>query len=95
VAAWLYLVLFGSMLAFTAFAYLLARVRTSIAMSYTYINPVVALALGSVFSAEHFTVYELSATAIIAAGVLLLLRDRGPHRDRARPCLTGEQEEPC
>jgi drug/metabolite transporter (DMT)-like permease len=85
VAAWVYLVLFGSMLAFTAFSYLLASVRTSLAMSYTFINPIVALALGSVFGAEHFTRSELTASAIICAGVLLLLRDS---KGNANECET-------
>jgi drug/metabolite transporter (DMT)-like permease len=80
VAAWLYLVVFGSMVAFTAFAYLLAHVRTSVAMSYTFVNPIIALALGSVFGAEHFTGIELAATAVIAAGVLLLLKDHRPEQ---------------
>jgi drug/metabolite transporter (DMT)-like permease len=79
-AAWLYLVVFGSMVAFTAFAYLLAHARTSIAMSYTFVNPIVALLLGSVFGAEHFTGIELAATAVIATGVLLLLGDSRPQR---------------
>jgi drug/metabolite transporter (DMT)-like permease len=83
-AAWLYLVLFGSMLAFTAFTYLLKRKRTSVAMSYTYINPVVALVLGRAFGSEHFTFNELLATATILAGVVLLLRDGSSDRDQAK-----------
>jgi drug/metabolite transporter (DMT)-like permease len=77
IAAWLYLVLFGSLLAFTAFSYLLMNVRTSVAMSYTFVNPVVALGLGSAFGAEHFTFSELMATAIICAGILFLLGNYG------------------
>jgi drug/metabolite transporter (DMT)-like permease len=93
-AAWLYLVLFGSMLAFTAFAYLLSCVQTSVAMSYTFINPIVAVVLGWVFGAEHLTVYELSATGVIAAGVVLLLRHRGPAKSAHRPVAPAERNEP-
>jgi drug/metabolite transporter (DMT)-like permease len=75
-AAWSYLVVFGSMLAFTAFSYLMMHVRTSLAMSYTFVNPLVALALGSFFGDEHFTVSELTAAAVITAGVVLLLVPR-------------------
>jgi drug/metabolite transporter (DMT)-like permease len=71
-AAWSYLVVFGSMLAFTAFAYLILHVRTSLAMSYTFVNPLVALALGSVFGDEHFTASELTGAAVVTAGVVLL-----------------------
>src|SRR3569833_17211 len=71
-AAWSYLVVIGSMLAFSAFAYLIMHVRTSLAMSYTFVIPLVALALGSVFGDERFTVSELTAAAVITAGVVLL-----------------------
>jgi drug/metabolite transporter (DMT)-like permease len=43
-------------------------------MSYTYVNPLVALLLGSVWGAEHFSLPELSGTGIIIAGVILLLQ---------------------
>jgi drug/metabolite transporter (DMT)-like permease len=46
-------------------------------MSYTFVNPVVALGLGSAFGAEHFTFSELMATAIICAGILFLLGNHG------------------
>jgi drug/metabolite transporter (DMT)-like permease len=102
VGAWLYLVIFGSMLGFTAFSYLLASVRTSVAMSYTFVNPIVALALGSAFGSEHFTAHELLATAIIAAGVLILLWNRANNRippDQSQErgstaCSAGSSERP-
>jgi len=60
--------------AFSAFSHLLTHTRTSVAMSYTYVNPLVALLLGSVWGAEHFSWPELSATGIIIAGVVLLVQ---------------------
>jgi drug/metabolite transporter (DMT)-like permease len=72
--AWIYLVLFGSVIAFSAFSHLLTHTRTSVAMSYAYVNPLVALLLGSVWGAEHFSWPELSATGIIIAGVVLLVQ---------------------
>jgi len=74
IAAWLYLIVFGSMVAYTSFAYLLTHTRTSVAMSYTFVNPVVALVLGAVFGAEHFTLSEVVATGIIATGVAFLFQ---------------------
>lgn len=71
--AWMYLVLFGSLLAFSAFATLLHTTRTSIAMSYTFVNPVVAALLGVSLAGETLTSVEIVATAIIVASVLLLL----------------------
>lgn len=71
--AWMYLVVFGSLLAFSAFATLLHTTRTSIAMSYTFVNPVVAALLGVSLAGETLTSVEIAATAIIVASVLLLL----------------------
>jgi drug/metabolite transporter (DMT)-like permease len=72
--AWLYLVVFGSVLAFSAFSYLLNHTRTPVAMSYTYVNPLVALLLGSIWGAERFSWLEILATGIIISGVSLLMQ---------------------
>lgn len=71
--AWMYLVVFGSLLAFSAFATLLHTTRTSIAMSYTYVNPVVAALLGVSLAGERLTSIEIAGTAVIVASVALLL----------------------
>lgn len=71
--AWIYLVVFGSLLAFSAFATLLHTTRTSIAMSYTYVNPVVAALLGVSLAGERLTSVEIAGTAVIVASVALLL----------------------
>jgi drug/metabolite transporter (DMT)-like permease len=71
--AWLYLVVFGSLVAYSAFIYLLAHTRTTVAMSYTFVNPFVALVLGIAFGAEQITWRERLAVAVIATGVALLL----------------------
>jgi drug/metabolite transporter (DMT)-like permease len=71
--AWLYLVVFGSLLAFSAFAILLRSTRTSVAMSYTFVNPVVAAWLGVSLAGETLTPSEMVATAIILGSVILLL----------------------
>jgi drug/metabolite transporter (DMT)-like permease len=81
--AWLYLVVFGSVVAFSAYTVLLAEARTSIAMSYTFVNPVVALVLGSAAGEEHFTTAEWLATAIIVASVVLILM--GAPRQSTQP----------
>jgi len=76
--AWIYLVVFGSLLAFSAFATLLHATRTSIAMSYTFVNPVVAAVLGVSLAGETLTPVEVGATAIIVASVVLLLFEASP-----------------
>ncbi len=64
--SWVYLVLLGSLLAFSAFNYLLTKVSPAKVATSTYVNPVVALLLGWAFNAEI-----LSTQSILAAGILL------------------------
>ena len=45
-AAWFYLVVFGSLIAFNAYMVLLARASAGLASSYTFVNPVIAMLLG-------------------------------------------------
>ena len=64
--SWIYLVLLGSLLAFSAFNYLLTKVSPAKVATSTFVNPVVALLLGWAFNAEL-----LSTQSILAAGILL------------------------
>lgn len=70
--ALLYLICFGSLVAFTAYGFLLAKTRPSIATSYAYVNPLIALALGSVLGDERFTGTKLIACLLTIAGVLVV-----------------------
>ncbi|SRR5579875_774450 len=75
--ALLYLILFGSVLAFTAYGYLLRHVRPALATSYAYVNPVVALMLGIWLASEKITIIAVLAMFIILTGVgLVSLRKR-------------------
>jgi drug/metabolite transporter (DMT)-like permease len=71
-----YLVVFGSLIAFTSYAWLLRNVRTSVAATYAYVNPVVAVALGWAFGAEPVSGRTLLAGAVIVAGVALIVTAR-------------------
>jgi len=73
-----FLVLFGSLIAFSAYGYLLQRVRPALATSYAYVNPVVAVALGVGLAGEHITAIGLLAMLVILSGVALvsLVRQR-------------------
>jgi drug/metabolite transporter (DMT)-like permease len=75
-AAVAYLVVFGSLIAFTAYAWLLRNVRTSVAATYAYVNPVVAVALGWAFGGEPVSGRTLLAGAVIVAGVTLIVTAR-------------------
>jgi len=67
-----YLVLFGSIIAFSAYLYLLKHVRPAAATSYAYVNPVVAVLLGILFAGERIGVEEGLAMAVIVAAVVLI-----------------------
>jgi drug/metabolite transporter (DMT)-like permease len=71
-----YLIVFGSLVAFSAYHYVLANARPALAMSNSYVNPVLALVLGAMLGAEHIGPEVLLATALIAGAVVLLVRGR-------------------
>jgi drug/metabolite transporter (DMT)-like permease len=73
-AAWVYLVVFGSLIAFNAYMLLLARASTGLASSYTFVNPVIAMLLGVAVAGEVVTGYEWLAAGVVLIGVLLMLR---------------------
>jgi drug/metabolite transporter (DMT)-like permease len=76
--SWVYLIVFGSLLAFNAYMVLLARVSAALASSYTFVNPVIALALGIWLGGETVTAFEWLAAGVITAGVVLLVLGRQP-----------------
>lgn len=67
-----YLVFFGSIIAFSAYLYLLKTVRPAAATSYAYVNPVVAVLLGAVFAGEHIGVEEGLAMVFIVLAVVMV-----------------------
>jgi drug/metabolite transporter (DMT)-like permease len=93
VGAWLYLVVAGSLLAFNAYMVLLARVPPLLASSYCYVNPVIAMLLGTLAGGEVVTGREWGAAAVILIGVVILLLDRrGAERsaEAATNCWANE-----
>ena len=74
VLALLYLIVFGSLLAFTAFVWLLARMPASRVSSHAYVNPVVAVALGYFVAGEVITPRMFLGAAIVVTSVFLILR---------------------
>ncbi|MCQ3015996.1 drug/metabolite exporter YedA [Pseudomonas tremae] len=69
--ALLYLVVFGSIVAFSAYMYLLKNVRPAAATSYAYVNPAVAVMLGVLFAGETIGLEECMAMVIISGVVLI------------------------
>jgi drug/metabolite transporter (DMT)-like permease len=75
-ASWVYLVVFGSLIGFSAYLYLLANASPAVATSYAFVNPVIALALGVSLGKEALSGGEWIACAVILAGVLLIFRGK-------------------
>lgn len=71
-AAMAYLTLFGSLFAYTAYAYLLATVRPALATSYAYVNPVVAVLLGVTVGSEVIGAWGLVGLPVILIGVAIV-----------------------
>jgi drug/metabolite transporter (DMT)-like permease len=70
----LYLIVFGSLVGFTAFVWLLARMPATRVASHAYVNPIVAVALGYFVAGEIITVRMLIGAAIVIVSVFLILR---------------------
>ncbi len=73
-----YLALFGSVLAYSAYGYLLRNVGPTLATSYAFVNPVVAVLLGAVVAREHVGPAIVVAMVVILAGVSLVLFKTAP-----------------
>lgn len=74
-AGWLalaYLAVFGAVIAFSAYAFLLKHTRPALATSTAYVNPVIAVGLGALLLAEPVTGDELLAMLLVLAGVVLV-----------------------
>ena len=74
----LYLITFGSLLAFTSYAWLLQNAPISKVSTYAYVNPVVAIALGWLVLNESITPTTLLGAGIIVASVALVIRVEAP-----------------
>jgi len=90
VIAFVYLVVVGSLIAFSAYAWLLKNVRISIVSTYAFVNPVVAVALGTVFLNETIGWTTVIAGAAIIVAVVSIVTARAP---RQKP-VVGEVPEP-
>ena len=78
-----YLVVFGSVLAYTAYGWLLRHAPTPLLSTYAYINPAVAVLLGWMFVGEHIAARELIAGLVVVSSVALILLARRPAPEQA------------
>ena len=80
--ALVYLVIFGSLIGFSAYSWLLRKAPISLVSTYAYVNPVVAVILGAVVLAEPVTMHELIGGAVVLAAVALIVGGSGGSRRR-------------
>ncbi|WP_437888744.1 drug/metabolite exporter YedA [Phytobacter sp. V91] len=81
-----YLALFGSIIAINAYMFLIRNVSPAVATSYAYVNPVVAVLLGTGFGGEYLSLTEWLALGIIILAVVLVTL--GKYLFPARPVMT-------
>ena len=88
-----YLAVFGSIVGFTAYAWLLQNVRTTLASSYAYVNPVIAVLLGTWLAAERFSGHDIGAMVVILGGVVVITVGKALRgRPRAAAAVAGTPE---
>ena len=80
-----FLIVFGSIVAFSAYGWLLRVARTSLIATYAYVNPVVAVLLGWAFLAENVTTRTLLAGGVIVASVALIVSSRQSPAPKREP----------
>lgn len=83
VAALFYLVVFGSIVGYSAYIYAMDKLPVAVVSVYTYINPVVAVSLGWLFYREPFGAREAAAMIVIFAGVAVVKKYGGGVVNRA------------
>jgi len=83
--AWGYLVVFGSILAFTSFVLALRMLPTGIVFTYGYVNPLIAVLLGWLILSEPITAWTMGGAALILLGVAGVFRDRMARRQQPTP----------
>jgi drug/metabolite transporter (DMT)-like permease len=92
VVSLLYLIVFGSVLAYTAYTWLLQNASVSRVATYAYVNPVVAIVLGAALLGETIDLLMLVGAAIILVSVGLVLRTEARVNRAARDLPTGAAE---
>ena len=78
IAAWVYLVIFGSIVGYSAYVWLLANAPLGLVSTYAYVNPVVAITLGVLFRGEQLTWSLLLGAVVIVVAVAAVVRQEPP-----------------
>ncbi|NUO79207.1 drug/metabolite exporter YedA [candidate division KSB1 bacterium] len=87
-----YLAIFGSLIAFTAYVWLLRVTTPARVSTYAYVNPVIALILGYAFASEALTPRSILAAAIIVAAVVLIIVNRAQTVTKTEPVASARTQ---
>jgi drug/metabolite transporter (DMT)-like permease len=87
-----YLIVFGSLVAFSAYTWLLNHAPVSTVATYAYVNPVVAVALGALFLHEPITLRTILAAALIIGAVVAMVSGR-PREEQEAPLPAHRKRE--
>lgn len=88
-----YLVVFGSLLGFTAYAYALANAPLSLVGTYAYVNPGVAVILGWAILSEPITAVVIGGGALVVLGVALVVSAERPRSAASKSAAEPEPEQ--
>ncbi len=82
VLAWIYLVVMGSVVGFSAYAWLLKVAPISLVVTHQYVNPLVAIALGMAFLGERPSPWTLAGAGLVIGAVYVAIRAEFPRKTR-------------
>ena len=94
VLAWVYLVVMGSLVGFSAYAWLLRVAPISLVVTHQYVNPLVAIVLGMAFLGERPSPWSLAGAALVIGSVYVAIKAEFP-RKAARPASAAPQGTPA
>jgi drug/metabolite transporter (DMT)-like permease len=94
IAAFFYLVVIGSIVAFTAYSWLLQHAPISQVSTYAYVNPVIAVLLGAVFLSESVELATLAGMALVIASVWVIVRQEAEPAAETTPAPAGREPAP-
>lgn len=94
VLAWAYLVVMGSLVGFTAYAWLLRVAPISLVVTHQYVNPLVAIALGMAFLGERPSPWALAGAALVIGAIYVAIKAEFPRRS-ARPASAAPRGTPA
>jgi len=95
IAAWLYLAVFGSLIGFTAYAWLLRNAPISKVVTHQYVNPLVAILLGALLLGEQLTLSVGLGAALIVGSVFVAVRSENAAARRRSPGIADVRGTPA